>query len=153
MKSGFKLMELVHEDALYGMTSTENQKTAQPERRHFRQYNSVQNSLVGDEFQRHPEISLSSQESGAESRPVPSFPGPNAVHQSHFSILSELYPLLILYGVLSIFCEIELQLLGNGIMLCHSLVVQLWVRDLNSENLRVSHLKEEKNNAACLARC
>lgn len=95
MKSGFKLMELVQEDALYGMTSTENQKTAEPERRHFRQYNSVQNSPVGDEFQRHPEISLSSQESGAESRPVPSFPGPNAVHQSHFSILSELHPFLI----------------------------------------------------------
>lgn len=95
MKSGFKLMELVHEDALYGMTSTENQKTAEPERRHFRQYNSVQNSPVGDEFQRHPEISLSSQESGAESRPVPSFPGPNAVHQSYFSILYELHPFLI----------------------------------------------------------
>ena len=122
-------MELVHEDALYGMTSTENQKTAEPERRHFRQYNSVQNSPVGDEFRRHPEISLSSQESGAESRPVPSFPSPNAVHQSHFSILSELHPLLILYGVISIFCEIEHQPLGNGIMLCHSLVVQLWVRD------------------------
>lgn len=81
----------------------------------------------------------------------PVFLAPNAVHQSHFSILSELYPLLILYGVISIFCEIEHQFLGNGIMLCHSLVVQLQVRHLNSENLSVSHLKEE-NNAACLAR-
>lgn len=81
----------------------------------------------------------------------PVFMAPNAVHRSHFSILSELHPLLILYGVISIFCEIEHQFLGNGIMLCHSLVVQLWVRDLNSENLSVSHLKE-KNNAACLAR-
>ena len=150
MKNGFKLMEPGPKDALYRMTNMENHKTTEPE---VTSGNKIQfKTLMFEMNSRDIQQLLCHHRKVGQSLGLHLvFLASDAAHQSHFSILSQHHPLFILHDVVSVLREIDHQLLGNGIMLCHSLVVGPWVRDLNSGSLSFPHLKEE-NNATCLAR-